>query len=211
MNEICIVCVAFGKRYVQQQTRLKQSIDAHCPDINTIFWTNELPAGSKEFHESLYGFKVHAVNKALAEGYKKIVFVDPAVIFQHRPDYWFTIPLPVLAVKDDNKLQGMIGKKALQYYGNPNIEGMHLVGGSLYVFDFNNPLAYQIFNHWQAAEKSNIFGSQQELSSEQINGHRMDESCMAMALYQNGVQPIGHDVARYNQNENSVIIKKHFK
>lgn len=210
-KDICIVCVAFGKQYVRQQKRLKQTIGAHCPDAHTIFWTDELPEGSRPFYESLYGFKVHAVKWAILHGYKKIVFVDPAVIFQHRPDYWFTLNLPVIAVKDDNKLNKMIGQKALNYYGNPDIIGWHLVGGSLYVFDFNHRATYSIFDHWCQAEADGIFGSQAELSSEQINGHRMDESCMAVAMYSHGVEPVGHDVARYNQNEDSVIIKKHFK
>jgi hypothetical protein len=125
--------------------------------------------------------------------------------------YWFDLNLPVLAVKDDNKLDKMIGKKALDYYGNPDITGWHLVGGSLYVFNFENDVTHKIFDHWYKAESDGIFGSQAEQSSEKINGHRNDESCMAVAMYSHGVQPVGHDVARYNQNEDSIIIKKHFK
>lgn len=173
-------------------------------------WRNEQVPG-KPHRESLYGFKVHAVQKALDKGYSKIIFLDPACIIQHSVDYWFSLNLPVTAVKDDNKLNKMISQKALNYYGNPDITGWRLVGGSLYVFDFNHRETHSIFDQWYKAEQDGIFGSQAELSSEQINGHRMDESCMAMAMYSHGVEPVGHDVARYNQNEDSIIIKKHFK
>jgi hypothetical protein len=212
MTDFIFLSVAFGPRYVEQQYRLTGSILDIYPNATLTFWYDGLPYGSKSHKESLYGFKVHAVKSALAEGYKKIIWLDPACILQHPVDYWFSEGMPpVLAVKDDNKLDKMIGRKAMEYYGNPDITGWHLVGGSLYVFDFNKTVTHDVFNHWYKAEADGIFGSQAEQSSEKINGHRNDESCMAVAMYSHGVKPVGHDVARYNQNEESIIIKKHFK
>lgn len=211
MTDFCFLSVAFGPRYIEQQTRLHQSILQHYSSDHHICWTDAMPPGAKSHKESLYGFKVHAVQFAIDKGYKRIIWLDPACILQHKVDYWFKLNLPVIAVKDDNKLNRMIGQKALNYYGNPDITDWHLVGGSLYVFDFDNPETDSIFDQWYLAERDGIFGSQFELSSEQINGHRMDESCMAVTLYTHGIEPVGHDVAKYNQNEDSIIIKKHFK
>lgn len=210
-NDFCFLSVAFGPRYVEQQIRLHDSLLKFYSADHHIMDRDGLPPGSKPHKESLYGFKVHAIKRAMNWGYKKIIWLDPACILQHPIDYWFSLNLPVLAVKDDNKLDKMIGKKALNYYGNPDIAGRHLVGGSLYVFDFNHPKTDLIFDDWANAESDDIFGSQEEQASEKINGHRNDESCMAMAMYSHGVEPVGHDVARYNQNEDSIIIKKHFK
>lgn len=211
MTDFIFLSVAFGQRYVEQQTRLHQSILNFYPADKHMCWTDKLPHGSRPHRESLYGFKAHAVQAALDRGHTKIVFLDPACILQHPIDYWFDLNLPVLAVKDDNKLDKMIGKKAMDYYGNPDITGWHLVGGSLYVFDFYRDGCSKIFFDWQKAERDGIFGSQAEQASEKINGHRNDESCMAMAMYSHGVEPVSHDVARYNQNEDSIIVKKHFK
>lgn len=210
MNDFIIISCAFGKRYLEQLDRLEASVKAIYPDFPMMSWRNDQVPG-RPHRESLYGFKVHAVQKALDQGYTKIIFLDPACILQHPVDYWFSLNLPVMAVKDDNKLNKMISQKALNYYDNPDITGWHLVGGSLYVFDFNYRETHGIFDQWYKAEQDGIFGSQVELSSEQINGHRMDESCMALAMYSHCVEPVGHDVARYNQNEQSIIIKKHFK
>lgn len=212
MNEICIICVAFGERYVEQQIRLKQSIASVCPGTPTMFWTDTLPKGSKPFKESLYGFKPHAVKTALDSGYKKIVFLDPACIVLKPLDYYFTLGLPVIAARDDNKLKNHIGDKAVKYYGAglvPN--AWHLVGGSLYVFDFNHPDCVKIWRSWIVAEEEGIFGSQQEQASGKINKHRNDESCMAMSLYTRGYEPVGCDVARYCSGPDSIIDKKHFK
>lgn len=210
MTDFIIISCAFGKRYIEQLDRLEASVKAIYPDFPMMTWRNECIPG-RPFKESLYGFKVHAVQAALDKGHSKIIFLDPACILQHKVDYWFDLNIPVIAVKDDNLLNKMIGQKALNYYGNPDITGWHLVGGSLYVFDFNHRVKHSIFDHWMKAEQAGIFGSQAELSSEKINGHRSDESCMAVAMYSHGVEPVGHDVARYNQNEDSIIIKKHFK
>lgn len=212
MTDFIILSIAFGPRYVEQQARLHNSILQYYTPEHHLYFQDGLPTGSKPHKESLYGFKVHAVKRALGWGYKKIIWLDPACILQHPVDYWFSEGMPpVVAVKDDNTLNKMIGKKALEYYGNPDITDWHLVGGSLYVFDFEKEMTHIIFDHWYKSEADGIFGSQAEQSSEKINGHRNDESCMAVAMYSHGIEPVGHDVARYNQNEGSIIIKKHFK
>jgi hypothetical protein len=210
MTDFIIISTAFGKRYIDQLDRLEASVRNIYPAMPVMFFRNgEVPG--RPHRESLYGFKVHAVQRALDQGYSKIIFLDPACILQHPVDYWFTLNLPVIAVKDDNQLCNMISQKALNYYDNPNITEWHLVGGSLYVFDFYRDGCSKVFFDWQKAEADGIFGSQAEQSSERINGHRNDESCMAVAMYSHGVEPVGHDVARYNQNDQSIILKKHFK
>lgn len=213
MTNFCFLSVAFGPRYIEQQTRLHQSLQAIHPEAKHFAWTDTYPPGSRLHKESLYGFKPHAVQYALDQGYKRIIWLDTAIVLQHPVDYYWSLTdqFGVLAAKDDNALSKCIGQKALDYYGNPNIEGMHLVGGSLYVFDFNQPLCHRIFNRWLFAEEDGVFGSQQEQASGQINKHRHDESCMAMSLYKSGSQPIPCDVLMYNQDENSIVRKFHFK
>lgn len=213
MTDFCFLSVAFGPRYIEQQTRLHQSLQTVHPCINHIAWTDAYPPGSRLHKDSLYGFKPHAVQYALDQGYKRIVWLDTAIVLQQPIDYYWSLTgkFGVLAAKDDNALSKHIGQKALDYFGNPSLEGMHLVGGSLYVFDFNLPLCYRIFNRWLFAEEDGMFGSQQEQSSGQANGHRHDESCMAMSLYKSGSEPLPVDVMMYNQDENSIVRKYHFK
>lgn len=210
-NDFCFLSVAFGPRYVEQQTRLHQSLQTIHPEAKHFAWTDAYPTGSRTHKESLYGFKPHAVAYAFAEGYRKIIWLDTAIILQHPVDYWFTLGAPVIAAKDDNVLSKTICDKALEFYGNPNIDGMHLVGGSMYVFDFDQPLCNKIFSNWYMNECNGVFGSQAEQSSGQIDRHRHDEACLAYNMYANGVQPLTHDVIRYNQDENSIVRKYHFK
>lgn len=210
-NDFCFLSVAFGPRYIQQQTRLNQSLQAIHPEAKHFAWTDTYPPGARTHSESLYGFKPWAVAHAFAEGYRKIIWLDTAIVLQHPVDYWFTLGVPVIAAKDDNALSKTICDKALDFYDNPDITGMHLVGGSVYVFDWEQPLCNMIFANWCMNECNGLFGSQAEQSSGQINRHRHDESIMAYIMQSNGVQPLTHDVMRYNQDENSIVRKYHFK
>lgn len=211
MTDFCFISVAFGPKYSEQQIRLHQSITNLYPSITHIGWTDTYPPGAKNHRESLYGFKVDAIGYATKLGYKRVIWLDTAIVLQYPIEYWFDLNLPVVAAKDDNALSNCISDKALNYFGNPDIKGMHLVGGSVYVWDFNHEKAKTIFNDWINAERDGIFGSQIEQSSGKINRHRHDEACLAYLMQSNGVQPLTHDIMRYNQDENSIVRKFHFK
>jgi hypothetical protein len=205
-DKFCFCTLAFGDgRYIEQMVRLKQSIHTIYPDATIFSWTNSYPEGSKPHKHSPYGFKVHAINHARKAGYKKIIWLDTACMLIDKVDYWFTLidTYGVVAAKDDSKLSGCIGDNALSYYGNPDITGYHLVGGSLYVFDFDNELTQKIFTDWEDAEANGVFRDERK--------HRHDEAAMAMALYRNGSTPTPYDVCRYNNGPSSVVIKNHFK
>lgn len=213
-KDIAFLSAAFDdQRYINMLKRQIESIRTVYRDAELLYWVNEYPGESKPHLESLYGFKVHAVMQALERGYEKIIWMDSACILLTEVDPWWKIceDKGVLAVRDDNALSGTISTKAMEYYGNPDITGMHLVGGSLYVFDFAMPMCQKIFDHWKQAEADGIFGSQKEAASEQINGHRHDESCMAMALYQNRSAPVSNARAGYNTSVDPIILKRHFK
>lgn len=211
MKPICFISVAFGdERYIAQQKRLIDSINATHPEAKQIHWTNELPDGSTAFLNSLYGFKVHAVLHAFNEGYERILFLDPACIVLQRLDFLFDLcdACGVVAIKDDNHLP--CSDTALAHFGyrREDIADFHLVGGSMYAFKF--PGSYSVFRMWYDAERRGIFGSQYEAASEKLQGHRYDETCMALSLYKHGFKPVGPDVGSYNF-EGAAIIKQHFK
>ena len=162
----------------------------------------------------MYGFKPWCVKHCLDQGYKKIAFIDCTCLVLDDLHYYdqFTAEHGVLAVQDDNKLTGFCSNRALKYVNKNRdyLKDKHLVGGSLYYFDFNNPLCERIFDFWITAERNGLFGSQQEQASERLQGHRSDETMMALALYISGSKPYTKDT-RYNWEKNSVVQKAHFK
>lgn len=211
MKPIAIVSVAFGdSRYLQQQARLIESINKVHPEADGFHWTDQLPPGSPRFLDSLYAFKVHAVLHAINEGYERILWLDPACVLLDRIDFLFDLcrTCGVVAVKDDNKLPA--SDTALEHFGysRADIAGFHLVGGSVYAFDMQH--SKQVFRMWYDAERRGIFGSQFQAASEKLQGHRYDETCMALSLYKNGFAPLGPNVVSYNF-DGAKIQKFHFK
>lgn len=212
MKNFVFVSVAFGPAYVEQQKRLRESILAIYPDANLMFWTDELPPGSKSMEESLYGFKVHAIDEARKK-YERVLWLDPAMILCDKVDVLFGHS--IVAVKDDNLLGNYISDKCCNEIGFPKTivlaEKPNLVGGSLYYFDFRDMIALVIYSRWMIMEGRDLFGSQKEAASEQINSHRNDESCMALSMYINGVLPLPGPEIGYCVENNPVFIKRHFK
>lgn len=213
MDEVIFISVAFGdQRYIDQQIRLEESIKKFYPKANIRFWTNYLPDGAKSMETSLYGFKVHAVAE-VRKYFKKVIFLDPAMILVDKIDD--LLKFEMMAVKDDNKLHNLVSDRCYQFYKLTREEVLeeawHLVGGSIYYFDFNTEVANRIFDTWFEAERLGLFGSQREQASELLQGHRMDEACMALAMYFNDLEPTSMHDARYCTENNPMFIKKHFK
>lgn len=212
MKDVAFVSVAFGQEYLAQQKRLEQSILAIYPEANILFFHGRLPGTSKSFYDSLYGFKPHAIQEA-RKRWKKVLWLDPAMILVDKIDDLLNHPM--IGVRDDSVLHNVISNKTLNFYRLTRElireAEWHLVGGSLYYFDFTTPIANNIFDMWHEAELNNLFGSQYEAASEQLQGHRYDETLIAIAMYTHGVKPQTHAEVRYCIEKNPMFIKKHFK
>lgn len=209
MEQIAFLTVAVGDpRYIEQQKRLVESIKLHHPDAKIFQWTNEYPPGSKPMGESMYGFKVHAVNYARSEGHWKIVWLDTACIVVQPIDHYFDLvdDYGLVVVADENKLINYCHPDAWDYFKAEPNNDWHLTAGSVFVFDFHSYLCERIFYKWEKAEEAGQFGHK-----DTRQGHRHDESCLSLALYTSGSRPVPCAITRYNEETNPSIIKKHFK
>ena len=228
MKDVVFTSYAFGGLYVMQQKRLEDSIKQVYPEANIRFWhsdngnsdTKEVPPGSPTFAESMYGFKVHCVKNCLAEGFKKVVFLDAAMILEGKIDEVMdrASKLGVLATIDRTELKSVISDQCLKYIGDVDLTGLTIVGGSLYVFDFNNPKCVDIFNYWAELEADGMFGLEDDCSRGLLGAHRKDETCMALALNKYGAKPLGFDEVGYHNLGNKreldpifTFCKLHFK
>lgn len=214
MDNTVFCSVAFGKEYVQQQARLRESIRKFYPQANLLFYTEELPPGSRPFLESLYGFKPHLAQEARKQGYKRLILLDPAMILVNKIEGVYD-RYSVVAAKDTSVLWNVTSHKAADYFGTTRVEiqnkGWHLVGGSFYYFNLDTASAVNVLDRWTEAEKAGMFGSQQQAASEQLQGHRYDETIMALCMYQAGIEPQDCDKIGYCIENNSVWQKRHFK
>lgn len=214
MDKTVFCSVAFGKEYVQQQARLRESIRHFYPQANLLFYTEELPPGSKPFLDSLYGFKPHLAQEARKQGYTRVILLDPAMILVAPIDGVYD-RYSVVAAKDTSVLWNVTSHSAAAYFSMTREDiknkGWHLVGGSFYCFNFETVTARKVQDLWLETETRGLFGSQREAASEQLQGHRYDETLMALCMYSNGIEPQDCDKIGYCISENSIFQKKHFK
>lgn len=208
MRDVIFLSVAFGERYIEQQVRLDKSIRSIYPDALHWRLTNCYPHGSKTHEESLYGFKVHAIKFGKGIGYRRVIWLDTACVLQQPIDYWFTLNQPVLVARDENKLTHFVSDKALKHFGYDECpDHLHLVGGSVYVWDFDHPTAERIFNTWATTEAKGLFGA----ANERLGGHRHDEALLALSMDAHGYGPVSCEQMKYNIGEGAIINKYHFK
>lgn len=214
MDNLVFCSVAFGKEYIQQQARLRESIRHFYPQAKLLFYTDELPPGSQPFMDSLYGFKPYLAQEARKQGYKRVILLDPAMILV-APLEGVYDRYSVVACKDTSVLWNVTSHRCADYFGTSRVEiqnkGWHLVGGSFYYFNFDTVTANTVLDRWLQAEKAGVFGSQQQAASEQLQGHRYDETVMAICMYQAGIEPQDPDQIGYCIETNSVWRKRHFK
>lgn len=193
MASCSIVSCAFREPYLSHSINQKKAITE---DVEFIYYVDELPYKEgivKEnivtrFQESLYGFKPHAIQKAIDLGYKKVIWLDPSVLpvtpIQVLIDRLDQHPLMVISGNFD--VVRMTSQKALDWFGltENELKDVKHLGGTVYCFNFNDPKIMEVFNLWKKAEEEGIFGTQDDF----MRGHWADESCMALAIRKVGAE-----------------------
>ena len=200
-----IVSVAFRPVYLKHSTNQLRYLEG----FDTLYFHDELPMKDcihtdnivEEFQKSLYGFKPHAIQRAIDKGATKVIWVDPSVLPTSSPKILFDAldEYPVLVRNNDGYLDKMANKKAKDYFGITEDKAAKIksTGGTIYGFNFNNPKAVEVFNLWKQAEEDGIFGTQDEF----MKGHWADEACLALAMNKCGVERNWVDFKYLNQKE----------
>lgn len=233
IKDIVFTSYAFGDLYCRQQDRLKKSILQRYPDANIKFWQSksnssfnnlsELPPGSKTFHESMYGFKVHCIKNCLNEGFKIIIYLDVAVVIE--TDIFPILETlkheGVMCAIDKSSLSNRVSEKCLKWVGKTKeqIKDLTIVGGSLFLFDFNHPITKPFFDMWAKMEEEGLFGSESDAQQPWWNAHRHDEACFSLCLDAFNMKPSSWDKvgyhnagqSRHSGREAFVFHKLHFK
>lgn len=211
MSKPVLVSVAFGQEYMACMRRLKESVAKFSPNSDALFYENTLPPGAKPHSQSPYGFKIQAIKEA-ARISPKVVWMDCTCFLVGDPNLYFEPPRyrhleekGVVVAFDSNSLYGLASPNLLSAYGISidTCKNLYLVGGSLYVFDFNLEKCRKIFNVWAEMESKGLF------SAASFPPHRWDEACMAIALHLNNSNALPYKDAGYRCN--TIVNKDHWK
>lgn len=207
-NYNCIVTCAFREPYVSHNLRQEETIKSFL-DVDIIKFVNELPYKEgivkenivQRFQRSLYGFKPHAIQKAIDKGYKKVIWFDPSVLPTCSPQVIFDEleTNPMLIIKGDAEICNMTNINVIKWFGltKEELYGTKHIGGTMYAFNFNHAGTLATFNLWKEAEEKGIFGDQNAFHS----GHWCDEACMVLAMFKNGMEQRTTEFTYLNQKD----------
>lgn len=193
----CIVNVGFGAWYAKGSRRLERSLIHHGFPGAIKCWTDELPPGSPTHQECPYGMKPHAIQWALDQGHKSILWLDssawcvkyPRVHEQAmgRDGYY-------LVGNGEWRADQWTNDACLQHFGitREQARDIPLVSGGIIGLDFRNEIAREFMARYKNAKEAGVFkGSWTAVSSEgsgdRYRGHRHDQSCASIIAHQLGL------------------------
>lgn len=228
-KEIAFCSSAFGKNYLPMLDRLIVSIHKTHPNSKLFIYRDQLPRNSKPHKDSMYGFKIHAIQEAVDAGYKKIVWLDSSCIlvndirrvFQHCKTHG------IVASNDANFVWTNCNDAALRHFGITREQakqiGLHFAAGSYYVLDFDIPLCREVFETWKESERLGLFGKSTDRweDSGGPSGHRHDETCFGLSLWKHNLdyctgEESGYCCCEYLPSDipacpELIVTKRHFK
>ncbi len=208
-NKTCIVSVAFRQPYLRH-SKAQEAYVLGMADVDYMVFRDQLPIKDGletndivgTFQKSLYGFKPHAIQRAIDAGYKKIIWLDPSVL----PTISMQVLIdaldehPIIVRSGEEPLSKMCNAKAKQWFNvnDEEIKNERTVAGTIYGFNFNDTKAIEVFNMWKKTEENGIFGTQDDFMA----GHWADEACMSLTMYKLGVEKYWCEDFKYlNQKE----------
>jgi len=198
-----IVTCAFREPYLSHNTKQLETLKG----VPVLSFRDCLPYGEglvtenivERFQKSLYGFKPHAIQKAIDLGFKKVIWFDPSVypLESVQTIYDQLDKHPMLVIKGDRHIKDMTAKWLLDEFKHYDINH---IGGTIYAFNFNNQNTLDCFYNWRDLEISGYFGDQEEF----MKGHWADESCMALCMAICGIEQVSLNFKYRNQKDGTL-------
>jgi hypothetical protein len=173
-------------RYLDSLKRQAQSLQKF--NIEYKHYTNVYEIGSPMHLYNPYAFKAYALDKK--EGV--VIWLD-SVVYAKKPltDFVNYIKKNGACFFDNigYSVADYCNDKCLNYYGITREEAkeIKMIMACCMGFDFNNPLAVQVFNEYKKACADGIFKGD-------WTNHRHDQTCMSIIIHKLGINPlIGHE------------------
>ena len=219
MKDRCIVSCCFsesnGAYYAKYADRLEQSLDQYCPGVDRTVWRHSWPPGSISHRVHNYAFKWFAVNEAIRQGYRYVMWLDAGCCAVAPIDpLWKHVEENGSAILLGADILGTwISDKVLEYFkvDREKSMGMRLAGGCLVGLDMENRTSRRFFDWWgELAKTTNFFAGSNNRAAKidgvmrsvqtsdadgsinsldpRVKGHRSDEACFSLMMDKLGME-----------------------
>lgn len=174
--------------YIKGQQRLQRTLTQFGYDGDFLPFNDVAQIGAPKHQDNPYAFKIYCFEKALEQGYTKILWLD-ASIYAIAPidPVWDMVDKIGYCKQYAGHLAGTwTNDRTLEYFGVTRDEAMKMEmygNGGFLALDFDNELAAEFYAKWKAAMEAGMFigqwnnTTQSESQDARCQGHRHDMSC----------------------------------
>jgi len=184
----CIVSVAFGPGHVRGLDRLRDSLADVRYDGGFLAWSDELPPGSPTHEVVPYGFKLHAIDVAVARGADLVLWADASVWFVADPRPIFDKIAQdgcyVTRVCGGYELSRWCRSEVLDWFGitSADADSIPFVYGGFLGIAPGSRIGRTVLHRMRDAMHAGCFAGPQE-------SHRHDQSCLSAVVHELSIEP----------------------
>ena len=185
-----IISAGIGSYHYRKMLRSTENHCAvHCADTTRMFF-DVLPTGAWPHIEDPYGFKIHALKRAVDTGYQNVLWMDATCqpvesiepLWEHLKEFGFYV-----VKQEDAMLGNWVSDHALGIFGIDRDQAMEipLVYTGLVGLNMQTPQGVDIWSEWLHLYKKGAFVGPH--FNEPGYG---DESAMSFVLWKLGLKPV---------------------
>ncbi len=215
INKQCVVSFANSKgKYIQNLSRLGESLSNFTnPNFDGDFlgFIGEASCGAQPHEIVPYGFKIHAIQRAIDAGYKQILWLDSSCFaIKNLQPIFDKITETGFAFQDAGHWLGeWANDHTLQYFwiNRDGAMEMRMIGNAgLLGLNFDNPDARVFFDKWRQSMVAGCFtgawsnNEHTESQDERCRGARHDMSASSAIVHNMGLFHLaygGEEVLQY--------------
>jgi hypothetical protein len=192
----CIVSVGVGAWHPQGIDRLEQSLKDVGWQGGVLTFRSVYPPASPTHQEVNYGFKIYAIEEAVSQGYRNVLWVDSSVWAVKNPEPIFSIIQNQGYYLWDSgyRCSEWINDKTLNAFGITRAEAhdIAMISANIMGFDVQTEVSKTFLAHWRSAMANGLFNgpwTRQEGDQEEppYRGHRHDQSSASLIAKKMGL------------------------
>ena len=190
----CIVNVGVGGWYAKGTARLRRSLIEHGYPGAILTWEDSLPPGSPSHQDNPYAMKVYAIEHALEQGYRQVLWLDSSVwCIRHPKFHMQEIDLKGYYLFHSGFNCGQWTNQAcLDHFDvtREQADSIPMLASGVLGVNFDTEIGREFFARWKNAMLAGVFrGSWSD--------HRHDQSAASLIAHQLGMTQHPHQVYEY--------------